>query len=109
MENTKTTLTNQDTGIEAIVERVADARGAFKLTIRDTDADKTYTHFWHNDRDVLLRKAWQAVSVLVLLLLSACSDNLCGCPFGTVCRPMPSKEGYACIPAPQAQDGNDAR
>ena len=69
MENTKTTLTNLDTGIEA----------------------------------------WQAMSALVLLLLSACGDNLCGCPFGTVCQPMPSKEGYACIPAPQAQDGNDAR
>ena len=51
---------------------------------------------------------WSAL-LLTLLLLSACGDNLCGCPFGTVCQPMPSKEGFACIPAPQAQDGNDAR
>ena len=73
-------MENTDTDVEAIVAHVADAR------------------------DV-----WQAISVLVLLLLSACGDNLCGCPFGTVCRPMPSKEGYACIPAPQAQDADDAR
>ena len=104
MGNTKTTLSNLDTGIEAIVEHVTDARGAFRLTIRDTDAEKTYTHFWHNDRDVLLRKAWQAVSVFVLLLLSACGDGPCGCPLGMVCQPMPSKEGFACVPAPQAQD-----
>ena len=51
----------------------------------------------------------RTLAVFVLLLLSACGDNLCGCPFGTVCRPMPSKEGYACIPAPQAQDADDAR
>lgn len=106
MENTKTTLTNLDTGIVAIVE--ADREG-FKLTIRDIEADKPYTHIRHKDRNVLLGKAWQAVSVLVLLALSACGDNLCGCPLGTVCRPMPSKEGYACVPAPQAQDGDDAR
>lgn len=42
MENTKTTLTNLDTG---------------------------------KDRNALLQKAWQAVSVLVLLALSACGDN----------------------------------
>ena len=73
------------------------------LTIRDTDADKPYIR--HKDRNVLLQKAWQAVSVLVLLALSACGDNPCGCPFGTVCQPMPSKEGFACVPAPpQASD-----
>ena len=98
MENTKTTLTNLGTGIEAIVELDGDG---YKLTIRDTDADKPYTHIRHKDRNVLLQKAWQAVSVLVLLALSACGDNLCGCPFGTVCQPMPSKEGFACVPAPQ--------
>ena len=93
MENTKTTLTNLDTGIEAIVELDGDG---YKLTI-----NKPYTHIRHKDRNVLLQKAWQAVSVLVLLALSACGDNPCGCPFGTVCQPMPSKEGFACVPAPQ--------
>ena len=101
MENTKTTLTNLDTGIEAIVELDGDG---YKLTIRDTDADKTYTHIRHKDRNVLLQKAWQAVSVLVLLALSACGDNLCGCPFGTVCQPIPSKEGFVCVAPQQASD-----
>ena len=98
MENTKTTLTNLDTGIEAIVE--LDGEG-YKLTIRDTDADKTYTYIRHKDRNVLLQKAWQAVSVLVLLALSACGDNLCGCPFGMVCQPAPRQEGFVCVAPPQ--------
>ena len=51
---------------------------------------------------------WSAL-LLTLLLLSACGDNLCGCPFGTVCQPMPSKEGFACVPAPRAQETSDAR
>jgi hypothetical protein len=102
MENTKTTLTNLDTGIEAIVERDGDD---YKLTIRDTDTDKPYTHIRHKDRNVLLQKAWQAISVLVLLALSACGDNPCGCPFGTVCQPMPSRhEGFVCVAPPQASD-----
>jgi hypothetical protein len=98
MENTKTTLTNLDTGIEAIVELDGDG---YKLTIRD---NKTDTHIRHKDRNVLLQKAWQAVSVLVLLALSACGDNLCGCPFGTVCQPVPRQEGFVCVVPPQASD-----
>ena len=99
MENTKTTLTNLDTGIEAIVELDGDG---YKLTIRD---NKPYTHIRHKDRNVLLKKAWQAVSVLVLLVLSACGDNLCGCPFGTVCQPAPTRhEGFVCVVPPQATD-----
>ena len=70
----------------------------YKLTIRDADADKTYTQFRHKDRSVLLQKAWQAISVLVLLVLSACGDNLCGCPFGMVCQPASRQEGFVCVP-----------
>lgn len=98
MENTKTTLTNLDTGIEAIVELDGDS---YKLTIRD---NKTDTYIRRKDRSALLQKAWQAVSVLVLLALSACGDNLCGCPFGTVCQPAPRQEGFVCVPPPQASD-----
>lgn len=98
MENTKTTLTNLDTGIEAIVELDGDG---YKLMIRD---NKTDAHIRHKDRNVLLQKAWQAVSVLVLLALSACGDNLCGCPFGTVCQPAPRQEGFVCVAPPQASD-----
>jgi hypothetical protein len=72
MENTKTTLTNLDTG---------------------------------KDRSALLQMAWQAVSVLVLLALSACGDDPCGCPFGTVCQPAPTRhEGFVCVAPPQASD-----
>jgi hypothetical protein len=49
MENTKTTLTNLDTIIEAIVELDSDG---YKLTI-----NKPYTHIRHKDRNVLLQKA----------------------------------------------------
>ena len=58
-------------------------------------------------RDVFAacQKAWQAVSVLVLLALSACGDNPCGCPFGTVCQPAPTRqEGFVCVAPPQASD-----
>ena len=99
MENTKTTLTNLDMGIEAIAELDGDG---YKLTIRDTDADKTYTRIRHKDRNALLQKAWQAISVLVLLALSACGGNLCGCPFGMVCQPAPRQEGFICVTPPQA-------
>ena len=97
MENTKTTLTNLGTGIEAIVELDGDG---YKLTI-----NKPYTHIRHKDHNVLLQKAWRAVSVLVLLALSACGDNPCGCPFGTVCQPAPTRqEGFVCVIPPQASD-----
>lgn len=56
-------LVNTETGIEAIVEAVVnDKRGAFKLTLRDTDADKTYGWVWHNDREVLVKQAQRAVA-----------------------------------------------
>ena len=57
-----TRLINTETGIEAIVEAVNDKRGAFKLTLRDTDADKAYGWVWHNDREVLVKQAQRAVA-----------------------------------------------
>lgn len=60
METTR--LVNAETGIEAIVEAVNDKRGAFKLTLRDTDADKAYGWVWHNDREALVKQARQAVA-----------------------------------------------
>ena len=99
MENTKTTLTNLDTGIEAIVELDGDG---YKLTIRD---NKPYTHIRHKDRNVLLKKAWQAVSVLVLPRPVSLRRQPMRLPFGTVCQPAPTRhEGFVCVVPPQATD-----
>lgn len=58
-----TRLINTETGIEAVVEAVVnDKRGAFKLTLRDTDADKAYGWVWHNDREALIKQAQRAVA-----------------------------------------------
>lgn len=37
----------------------------------------------------------------ILLCTVACGGQPCGCPFGTVCQPMPTREGFACVAPPQ--------
>lgn len=49
---------------------------------------------------------WWLVAMLLalVLLLAACGENACGCPFGHICQPMPGKEAFVCVPAPRLGD-----